>query len=53
MIAAWSDIATAAPAAFVLGLGVGWIVSQKFAIVRRSDEPGANRRKTDKRSNGS
>jgi hypothetical protein len=51
ILAAWQDIATAAPGAFLLGLFVGWIVSQRYAIVRRREptENGAPaRRKYDK-----
>lgn len=51
MIAAWQDVATAAPASFLLGLFAGWIVSQRYAIVRRQDPGGAEqpaRRRYDK-----
>lgn len=48
MLGTLGEIAASAPAAFLIGLGVGWIVSQRYAIVRRNDEPGINRRRTDK-----
>jgi hypothetical protein len=39
-LATVSDVVVAAPAAFVLGLIVGWVVSQRYAIVRKnSDAP--------------
>lgn len=49
ILASWTDVVAAAPGSFLLGVGVGWIVSQRYAVVRRSDEPGANRRQHDKR----
>ena len=53
MIAMWTDIATAAPAAFLLGLFAGWIISQRYAIVRKDygrrhyDKPGNGQRQPD------
>lgn len=38
VVATISDIAVAAPAAFVLGIFVGWVVSQRYSIVRKRDE---------------
>jgi hypothetical protein len=37
VIASWTDIVTAAPGAFLFGLFIGWIVSQRYAIVRRRE----------------
>jgi hypothetical protein len=54
ILADWQSVVAAAPGSFLFGLFIGWIVSQRYAIVRRSDEPGKDRRRTDKRNgNGS
>lgn len=37
MIAAISDVAAAAPWAFLVGLGVGFVVGAKFRIEKRSE----------------
>jgi hypothetical protein len=52
VIASWQTIVAATPIAFLLGLGVGWLVSQRWAVVRRADELGENRRATDRGPNG-
>lgn len=48
ILASWTDVVAAAPGSFLIGLGVGWIISQRYAIVKRNGDPGVNRRKTDK-----
>lgn len=52
MIASWQAVVAAAPVSFLVGLGAGWLVSQRWAVVRRSDELGENRRATDRGPNG-
>jgi hypothetical protein len=46
ILATWQELVIAAPAAFLLGLGVGWIVSQRYSITRRNGE-GYGRRDED------
>lgn len=46
-VATWQQVIVAAPASFLLGLFVGWIVSQHYAIVHRR-EPENGRRSYDK-----
>lgn len=39
MIAAWTDIVAAAPIAFVIGVIVGFVLSDRYRLVRRNGKP--------------
>jgi hypothetical protein len=43
VLASWTQVAAIAPGAFVVGLLVGWVAAQRWALVRRNGE----RRKAD------
>jgi hypothetical protein len=36
ILAAWQDAVAAAPAAFLIGVAVGFVLSDRFRIVRRN-----------------
>ena len=45
--ASWQEVVASAPAAFLLGVFVGWLVSQRYAVVRRRDPVNGQRARRD------